>query len=145
MEILESVVCLSLRPWWITPSSICIILHKILSLNHKSRIILLKHTIMYKLGIAGCKDSQFRASHSGKLYLACTSPKVISISPPPPPQKRKLTSRIDCNSSVIEFPPKKILCPSGKLRTEFSGLTAKSTSPRVSDTTFFTCWHCNLT
>jgi len=35
---------------------------------------------MYKLGIAGCKESQFTACHSGKLYLACTSLKVISTS-----------------------------------------------------------------
>ena len=37
---------------------------------------------MYKLGIAGCKESQFTACHLGKLYLACTctSPKVISAS-----------------------------------------------------------------
>ena len=46
-------------------------------------------------------------------------------------------TRIDYSSSVIWIPPKKITCPSGKLETEFTGPIAKSTSPRLSDTTFF--------
>ena len=40
----------------------------------------------------------------------------------------------------MNFPPKKITCPSDKLRTEFTSPTAKSTSPILSDTTFFACW-----
>ena len=32
-------------------------------------------------------------------------------------------------------------CPSGKLRTEFTSPIAKSTSSRLSDTTFFAGWH----
>ena len=36
--------------------------------------------------------------------------------------------------------PKKVSCPSGKSRTEFSGHIAKSTSPVLSDTTFFARW-----
>ena len=37
---------------------------------------------------------------------------------------------------------KNFTCPSGKLRTEFTSPTAKSTSPRLSDTTFFArCSH----
>ena len=35
---------------------------------------------------------------------------------------------------------KNITCPSGKLKTEFTSLIAKSTSPRLSDTTFFARW-----
>ena len=38
---------------------------------------------------------------------------------------------------------KNFTCPSGKLRTEFTSPTAKSTSPRLSDTTFFA--HCSHT
>ena len=64
--------------------------------------------------------------HSGKLYLACTSLKVISTS-----LRKKLMSRIDCSSSVILFEfSQKITCQLGKLWTEF-------TSHRLSDTTFF--------
>ena len=33
--------------------------------------------------------------------------------------------------------PKNFTCPCGKLRTEFTSLIAKSTRPRLSDTTFF--------
>ena len=36
--------------------------------------------------------------------------------------------------------PKKVTCPSGKSRTEFTGHIAKSTSPVLSDTTFFARW-----
>ena len=35
---------------------------------------------------------------------------------------------------------KNFTCPSGKLRTEFSSPTAKSTSPGLSDSTFFAHW-----
>ena len=36
---------------------------------------------------------------------------------------------------------KDITCPSGKIKTEFTSPIAKSTNPRLSDTTFFA--HCN--
>ena len=51
-------------------------------------------------------------------------------------------SRVDCSSSVIWIPPKKTTCGSGKLRTELTSLIAKSTGPRLSDTTFFARWFC---
>ena len=50
------------------------------------------------------KKVSFTACHSGKLYLVCTCPKVISTS-----LKKKLMSRIDYSSSVIWIPPKKSL------------------------------------
>ena len=43
---------------------------------------------------------------------------------------------LSLNSSKI------ITCPSGKLRTEFTSPIAKSTSPGLSDTTFFARWYC---
>ena len=41
------------------------------------------------------------------------------------PAQKNLMSRIDYSSSVFEFPPHKITCPSGRLRTEFTSPTAK--------------------
>ena len=41
------------------------------------------------------------------------------------------------SSSVIWIPQRNFTCPSGKLITEFTSLIAKSTSPGLSDTTFF--------
>ena len=43
---------------------------------------------------------------------------------------------LSLNSSKI------ITCPSGKLRTEFTSPIAKSTSPGLSDSTFFARWYC---
>ena len=60
----------------------------------------------------------------------------LALSPLPP--KQKWVSRINklqffCSLSS----PKDFTCPSGKLRTEFSSLIVKCTSPGLSDTTFF--------
>ena len=51
-----------------------------------------------------------------------------------------LISRIDYNPSVIWISSKNSLCPSGKLRTKITSQIAKSTSPGLSDMTFF--GHC---
>ena len=51
-----------------------------------------------------------------------------------------MISRIDYNPSLIWFPPKNSTCTSGKLRTKITSPIAKSTSPRLSDTTFFARW-----
>ena len=51
-----------------------------------------------------------------------------------------LISRIDYSASVIWIFPKYSTCPSGKLRTKITSPIAKSTSPRLSDTTFFAHW-----
>ena len=94
-----------------------------------------KHlTQIYKAlyGDAGCKENHFKTCHLDKLNLAFTSPDVISTSP-----KSFLISRINfCYSNSS----KKITCPSGKLKTEFTCPIAESTSPGLSDTTFFACW-----
>ena len=47
----------------------------------------------------------------------------------------ELISQFFCSSNSS----KNITCPSGKLKTEFTSLIAKSTSPGLSDTTFFAC------
>ena len=72
---------------------------------------------------------------SGKLKLAVTSLDVISASP-----KNFLTSRIDFTVLLLfEFLQKNITCLLGKLKTELTSYSpiAKSTSPRLSDITFF--------
>ena len=51
-----------------------------------------------------------------------------------------LISRIDYNPSVIWISPKNSTCPSGKLRTKITSPIAKSTSPGLSDMTFFARW-----
>ena len=48
----------------------------------------------------------------------------------------ELISQFFCYSNSS----KNITCPSGKLKTEFTSLIAKSTSPGLSDTTFFAHW-----
>ena len=48
-----------------------------------------------------------------------------------------LISRIDYNPSVIRISPQNSTCPSGKLRTKIASPIAKSTSPWLSDSTFF--------
>ena len=50
----------------------------------------------------------------------------------------ELISQFFCN--IIWIPQKNYSCPSGKLRTEFTGPIAKSTTPMLSDTTFSACW-----
>ena len=50
-----------------------------------------------------------------------------------------LISRIDYNPSVIWISPKNSTCLSGKLRTKITSSMAKSSSPRLLDTTFFAC------
>ena len=63
----------------------------------------------------GCKESHFTACHLGKLKLAFTNPDIISASP-----------QIFWWAELIS-----------KLRTEFTGPTAKFTCLELSDTTFF--------
>ena len=66
-----------------------------------------------------------------------TSPGVILIS-----QEKSFEEQGEfqffCNVNFL----KKIVCPSGKLRTKFTSPIAKSTSPRLLDMTFFA--HCIL-
>ena len=83
------------------------------------------------LRVFGC-EGMFRLAYmlwqGAKKVIFITSPKVISTS------LKKLQFFCNLNS------PPKITCPSGKLGTEFTSPIAKSTSPRLSDTTFFA--HC---
>ena len=67
----------------------------------------------------GAKKVSFTACHLCKLYLACTSPKVIPTSLKKIDEQNWL--QFFCN---LNFPPKNhfLNCPSGKLRTEFTSL-----------------------
>ena len=47
-----------------------------------------------------------------------------------------MISQFFCNLN----PSKNFTCPSAQLRTKFTSPIAKSTSPGLSDTTFFACW-----
>ena len=88
---------------------------------------------------AGCKENHFKAFLFGKLKLAFTSLNIISTTP-----KNFLTfclaeliSQFFCYSNSS----KTITCLSGKLKTEFTSLIAKSTSLWLSDTTLSArCW-----
>ena len=53
----------------------------------------------------------------------------------------RLISQFFCNLNSS----KKSTCPSGKLITEFTSPIAKSTSPGLSDTTFFSHWRNGIT
>ena len=55
------------------------------------------------------------------------------------PAKPSLISRIDYNPSVIWISPKNFTCPLAKLRTKITSPIAKSSSPGLSDMTFFAC------
>ena len=84
----------------------------------------------------GAKKIIVTACHLCKLKLPFTSPDVIWTIP-----KNFLTSWIDftvlpcyLNSS------KKITCLLGKLKTEFTSVIAKSTSPGLLDSSFFARW-----
>ena len=70
----------------------------------------------------------------GAKKVIFTCPNVISTSPP-----NFLMSTVH-SSSVSCIPQKKATCPSGKLRTEFTSPKPKSTSPGLSDMTFFVRW-----
>ena len=82
--------------------------------------------------VQSAKKIIFTACHSGKLKLAFTSPDVISTGP-----------KNFC-SSVIQIPHKTSLARrTSHLKTEFTSPIAKSTSPGLSDSTFFARWSSN--
>ena len=80
----------------------------------------------------GAKKVIFTACHLGKLKLTFTSPNIISTSP-----KNVLISRLISQFFCNLNSSKNFTSPSGKLGTEFTSPIAKSTSPGLSDTTFF--------
>ena len=85
----------------------------------------------------------FKACHSGKLKLEYTSPNIISTSPKTY-WWAELISQFFCylNSSQ-NFTCRQVNL-SDKLRTKFTNPIAKSTSLRLSDTTFFAHWYRTL-
>ena len=96
-----------------------------------------KYCFLSFLEIQGAKKIIFSACQLGKLMLAFTSPNMISTSP-----KRVLMSRIDFTVLLqFEFHKKHHL-PIGQVKNRiFTSPKAKSTSPRLSDTTFFALWN----
>ena len=80
-----------------------------------------------------CKENQFYSLPFGKLELAFTCPNVISTS-----LKNILSNRVGFTVLLLFKFLKKHHLPT-KLKTEFTGPIAKSTSPGLSDTTFFAC------
>jgi len=86
-------------------------------------------------GVQGAKKIIFTACHSGKLKLAFTSPDVISTSP-----KSFSSSRIDFTLLLLFEFLKEHHLPLGQVKTDFTSPIAKSTSPGLSDTTFFARW-----
>ena len=82
--------------------------------------------------LQGAKKVIFTACHLGKLKLTFTSTDVISTSP-----KNVLMSRLISHFFCNLYSSKNFTCPLGKLITEFPSPIAKSSSPGLSDTTFF--------
>ena len=83
----------------------------------------------------GAKKVIFTACHSGRLKLTISSPNIISTSP----------QNVWWAGLILQFfcnlkSSKKLTCPSGQLKTEFTSLIAKSTSPGLLDATFFVRW-----
>ena len=79
--------------------------------------------------VAGCKENHFYSLPFGQAEASIYySPDVIA----------ELISQFFCYSNSS----KNITCLSGKLKTEFTSPIAKSTSPWLSDTTFFA--HCSM-
>ena len=89
-----------------------------------------------QVGNQGAKKIIFTACHSGKLKLAFTSPVTSFQLAPKTFSLAELISQFFCSSNSS----KNITCLSGKLKTEFTSPIAKSTSPGLSDTTFFAHW-----
>ena len=87
----------------------------------------------------GAKKVIFKACHSGKLKLEYTSPNVISTSP-----KNILMSRI-AFTVLLQFEfLKKLHLPIRQVKNKisFASPIAKSTSPGLSDSTFFAFCQC---
>ena len=91
--------------------------------------------LILSLVLQGAKKVIFTAYHSGKLKLTFTGPNVILTSPKSVLMSR-LSSQFFCNLNSS----KKFTCLSGKLIIEFTSPMAKSTTPGLSDTTFFARW-----
>ena len=87
--------------------------------------------------LSGCKESHFYSLPFGKLKLTL-SPNIFSTSP-----KNVFDEQNWSHSSFFFWNfTKNFTCPLGKLRTEFTSPIAKSSSPGLSDTTFFARWLC---
>ena len=110
--------------WWGVVNFHCVQMSLVLSVRF----------IIFGENWQGAKKVVCTAYHSGKLKLTVTSPNIITTSP-----KNVLMSRLISHFCNLN-PSKNFICPSGKLRREFISPIAKSTSPRLLDTTFFAHW-----
>ena len=98
------------------------------------------YSVPGSIATQGAKKVIFTACHSGKLKPTFTSPNIISTSP-----KNVLMSRWFLQFFCNLISSKNFTCPWAKLITEFTSPIAKSTSPGLSDTTFFArCWTLRL-
>ena len=84
--------------------------------------------------LTGCKENHFYSLPFGQTEASIILLAQMSLQLAPKAFWRaELLSKFFCYSNSS----KNITCPSGKLKTEFTSPIAKSTSPRLSDTTFF--------
>ena len=85
------------------------------------------------LKVQGAKKITFTACHLGKLKLTLILAQTSFQLVPKAFWRAELISQFFCYSNSS----KKITCPLGKLKTEFTSPIAKSTSPGLLDITFF--------
>ena len=86
---------------------------------------------------SGCKDNRFCSLPFGQAEATIYQPRCHFIVPQKlRDEQNQLISQFFCYSNSS----KNITCPSGKLKTGFTSPIAKSTSPGLSNTTFFACW-----
>ena len=107
--------------------------HILLQLSSSSFSLWLQICMCY----TGCKDHHFYSLPFGQAEATIYQPRCHFILPQKlRDEQNQLISQFFCYS----ISSKNITCPSGKLKTGFTCPIAKSTSPRLSDTTFFACW-----
>ena len=104
-----------------------------------SKVRTIKLSLWYQESVCnGCKESQFYSLPFGQ---AVASMHVLTQNlfhlAPKTFWWAGLITQFLCNLNSS----KNFTYPSGKLRTEFSSPIVKSTSPKLSDTTFFACCH----
>ena len=85
----------------------------------------------------GAKKILFTACHSGKLELAFTTQTSFQLAP-----KAFCPAELISQFFFYSNCSKNITCPSSKLKTELTSPITKSTSPGLSDITFFA--RCNV-
>ena len=107
--------------------------HILLQLSSSSFSLWLHICMCY----TGCKENHFYSLPCGQAEATIYWPRRCFILPQKlRDEQNQLISQFFCYSNSS----KNITCPSGKLKTGFTSPIAKSTSPGLSNTTFFACW-----